>query len=260
MEKAREPRVSGELAQPRLSIIIPTLQPKRTRNPKYLLARRYTLGEVLRDLDKHVHVHFEVIVICNGVEPEFRQFVQQNARIDKYAINSVNVGVSRAWNMGAMLATGEILCFLNDDVEVGDSALDRLCDVLRDDPAIGVTGPRGSLWKGTEHDRYVGEAEPEDADNISGFCFLVRSDVFHRLGGFDVAYTPAGFEEIDFCLAVRRAGLRCRVVPGLPIVHHERHGVSTSTGTVQYLGTSIDTKSLHLRNKAHFKRKWHIPD
>jgi GT2 family glycosyltransferase len=35
---------------------------------------------------------------------------------------------------------------------------------------------------------------------ISGFCFIVRTAFFDKIGWFDMIYTPAGFEDIDFCL------------------------------------------------------------
>jgi GT2 family glycosyltransferase len=252
--------MTGPMSQPLVSIVIPTLYLKRPRNTQYLLSKRFTLSELLRDLQENAQVPVEVIVICNGAAGELRTLVTTHPQIDKYALNSVNVGVSRAWNMGAMMAEGDALCFLNDDVEVGPGGLAHLHQVLATDPSVGVVGPRGAVWRGAQHDRYVGEREPANADNISGFCFMVRTELFHRVGGFDIAYTPAGFEEIDFCFAVRQLGYHCRVIPGLPITHHYRHGVSASHGTVEYLHRSTDTRSLHERNKAYFKRKWQIPD
>jgi len=245
---------------PKVSIIIPTLHLKRPRNLKYFMFRRYTLPEVLDDLRSHVDIAIEVIVVCNGTESDLVDCVKSHPRIDKYCLNKVNVGVSRGWNMGAMMAEGDTLLFLNDDVEVGTDAIEALYDVLTKDPTIGEVGPRGSLWKGAQHDRYVGEDHPEDADNISGFCFMVRTETFSRVGGFDIAYTPAGFEEIDFSFAIRKLGLRCRVVPGLRITHHFRHGVSAGPRDIPYLFKNINTTDLHERNKAYFKRKWNIAE
>lgn len=246
--------------EPKISIIIPTLYAKRPKNLKYLFAERYTLPQVLADLERHVGHPAEVIVVCNGADAGLRDLVQNHPRVDKYVLNSVNAGVARSWNMGAMMAEGETLCFLNDDVEIGPGGLDRLYDSLTTDETAGVVGPRGAVWNGAEHDRWVGEQAPEDADSVSGFCFMVRTDVFHRVGGFDIAYSPAGFEEIDFCFAVRRLGWHCRVIPGLPITHHHRHGVSASTKAVTYFNRTIDTKALQQRNKAYFQRKWQIPN
>jgi GT2 family glycosyltransferase len=104
----------------------------------------------------------------------------------------------------------------------------------------------------------VGEARIEDGDAISGFMFMIRSSQFHQVGGFDVAYTLAGFEEIDMSFTLRKHGFRCVVVPGLKVSHYGRQGVSASNCTIDYLNSSITTGELHQRNKAYFMRKWNI--
>ena len=243
---------------PKVSIVIPTLHLTRPKNLKYFMFPRYTLAQVLDDLKENVALPCEVVVVCNGSDPQLVDLVRSHPAVDKYCLNSVNVGVSRAWNMGAMLAEGEALCFLNDDVRVGPGVLEALHEALVSDPTIGEVGPRGNTMNGADHDRFVGETEPEDADMISGFCFMVRASTFREVGGFDVAYTPAGFEESDFSFAVRKLGLRCRVIPGLDIKHHLRHGVSASQGTIEYLHTSITTAELGRRNKAYFAKKWDL--
>jgi GT2 family glycosyltransferase len=161
--------------------------------------------------------------------------------------------------MGAEMAEGGILCFVNDDVEIGPGAIERLCDLLDGRDDVGQTGPEGSFWKGSRHERFVEGPEVQEADVVSGFLFLLRAAVLRRMGGFDVAYTPAGFEEIDMSFALRAAGLKCLVVPGLNVKHHHHHSVSSYRSTIRYLSTEIDTETLHARNKAHFESKWCRP-
>jgi len=241
----------------RLSIIIPVLHLKRPVNPSRFFVSRYTIKEVLRDLEQHLPASAEVIVVCNSRDEDLLSLVTSHPRVDKYCLNSVNVGVSRAWNMGAAMAEGEALCFLNDDVAVGPGAMEGLLDVLARD-GVGQVGPKGARWKGAEHDCFVGEQTIEEADAISGFLFLIRAGLFRELGGFDVNYSPAGFEEIDMSCAIRRAGYRCLVVPGLDVKHYHQHGVSAYRSDIQYLGHTIDTVTLHERNKAYFMKKWGI--
>lgn len=243
-----------------LSVIIPVLHLNRPVNIKRFFMPRYTIREVLRDLRQHVTLPFEVIVICNGNDPELSEFVRTHDGIDKYCINSVNAGVARSWNMGAQMAEGTALCFLNDDVRVGAGSMEALYDTLVSASNIGQVGPMGARWKGAEHDRFVGEDRMEDADAIAGYCFLVREKLYRRLGGFDVAYSPAGFEEIDLSFAIRKAGFRCVVVPKLSLHHYHHHGVSAYRSEIRYLSQVIDTVLLHERNKAYFKAKWGIVD
>jgi len=221
---------------------------------------KYTIHEVLRDLRQNVKLPFEVIVICNGDDPELIEFVRAHDGIDKFCINSVNAGVARSWNMGAQMAEGAALCFLNDDVAVGAGAIEALYETLVSASDIGQVGPTGARWKGAEHDYFVGEEQMENADAIAGYCFMVRADLYRNLGGFDVTYSPAGFEEIDMSFAIRKAGFRCVVVPKLAFHHYHHHGVSAYRSEIRYLSNVIDTTTLHERNKAYFKAKWGISD
>jgi GT2 family glycosyltransferase len=241
-----------------LSVIIPVRHLKRPVNVKRFFMPRYTIREVLRDLHENVKMGFETIVVCNSRERELVDYVSGTEGIDKYCLNSVNAGVARSWNMGAQLAEGRALCFLNDDVSVGLGGMEALFDVLHSAPDIGEVGPTGAAWRGAEHDHFVEADRPEPVDVIAGYCFMLRTDLYHQLGGFDVAYSPAGFEEIDMSYSIRRAGYRCMVVPGLPFHHYHHHGISAQKTTIEYLRTSIDTEVLHRRNKAYFMRKWGI--
>lgn len=241
---------------PKISIIIPVLHLTRPLNKKRFFIPRYTLPDVLRDLHGNVGLSHEVIVVCNGQDKELMDLVVSHPHIDKYCINSVNVGVARSWNMGAEMAEGEALCFVNDDVEIGKGGLESLFQVLTGEDDVGQVGPMGALWSGAEHLRYVGEREVEKADAISGFLFMLREKAFRQVGGFDTAYTPAGFEEIDMSFSLRNRGWKCLVVPNLAIKHHHHHGVSSYRSNISYLGTEIDTEALHQRNREYFMKKW----
>jgi GT2 family glycosyltransferase len=243
---------------PTISIIIPVLHWKRPLNKKRFFMPRQTIVETLADIKKNVQVPYEVIVVCNGQDPELIEFVKNCPNINKYCLNSVNVGVARSWNMGTQLAEATVLCYLNDDVSVGPGAFEGLYQLLMSDINIGQVGPVGALCEGANHKAYVGQNELADADAIAGFCFMLRDSIYRKLGGFDVAYTPAGFEEIDMSFAIRKDGLRCVVMPNLEINHYHHHGVSAYQTNISYLSSVIDTVSLHERNMAYFKSKWGV--
>jgi GT2 family glycosyltransferase len=241
---------------PKISFIIPVLHLRRPINKARFFMARYTLADVLRDLHENLSLPHEVIVVCNGQDPELVQFISDHPHIDKYCLNSVNIGVARSWNMGVEMAEGEALCFVNDDVEIGKGGAERLFQVLTESAEVGQVGPMGARWSGAQHERFVGDAEVEEADAISGFMFMLRNEAYRQTGGFDPAYSPAGFEEIDMSFSLRQKGWKCLVVPGLDIKHHHHHGVSNFRSRVAYLGKEIDTEELHLRNKAYFTNKW----
>ncbi|WP_158223460.1 glycosyltransferase family 2 protein [Mucilaginibacter sp. MD40] len=218
---------------------------------------KQTLKETLVDIKKNVKMDYEIIVVCNGTDKALHDYIIKHPDIDRYCINSVNVGVARAWNIGAQLAEGEVLCYLNDDVSIGPNSLETLTDQLLASEDVGEIGPAGSYWRNCQHHAFVEEsASTTEADVVSGFCFLLRASTFHEVGGFDIAYTPAGHEEIDLSYKIRQIGLKCLVNQSVDIKHYHHHGVSAQNMDVHYLGSVINTKDLHERNKAYFTKKW----
>jgi len=245
---------------PKVSFIIPVLFLQRPRNKKRFFMPRSTLADLLNDIHENVTVSFEVIVICNSVDIELINFVKDHPLVTKYALNNVNPGVPRSWNMGAELSEGEYLCYASDDVRVGKQSIELLCEALDTDSDVAEVGPKGDLYVNGRPDRFVGTQFPEDSDVISGFLFMVRSSVYFQVGGFDIAYSPAGCEEVDFSFAIRRAGWRCRVIPHLEVTHNEYHGVSAHRTKIDYLSSTIDTFDLHERNTRYFLKKWGYGD
>jgi GT2 family glycosyltransferase len=244
------------MPSPKVSFIIPVLFLKRPLNKKRFFMPRSTIVEILDDIERNVKLGCEVIVVCNSQDTELIEFIKNHSRVDKYIINSVNPGVARSWNMGAELSEGEYLCFANDDVRIGKGSIELLADVLDTEGDVAQVGPQGDLYTNGRADRFVGTKTPEYSDVISGFLFLVRQLAYFQAGGFDIAYTPAGWEEIDFSFTLRKLGWKLKVIPFLDIIHNEYHGVSSHRTEIKYFKTSIDTHDLHLRNTTYFRRKW----
>jgi GT2 family glycosyltransferase len=239
-----------------VSIIIPTITRSKFTSLKTLVKKLYLLEDGVRDIKKNVKVLSETIVICNSSQDrKLIDFVTKAPEIDKYCINSVNVGVPRGWNMGAEMAQGEYLCFTNDDVEIGEGALERMVEVL-DQEEVGEVGPNGGKWFRQKSGKRVGTHEIEDAEEISGWLFMVKREVFDKVGGFDLAYTPALCEEIDLSFAIRDAGYRCIVIPGINAVHHHISGASSTKKPIRALDIEIKREELTTRNLDYFEKKW----
>jgi GT2 family glycosyltransferase len=250
-----------------VSIIVPVLRLERgiAERAAHLFRPVRGLRELVRDLERHVTMPYELIVVCNNPRDEaLVQFLRVHHRPDptaaggirKFCVNSVNVGVPRAWNQGAMLAEGEYLCFSNDDVEVGPNGLEPLIEVLRARPDAGQAGPQGGLWDAAGSGPRTGLEQVEEAEEISGFFFVLKRSVFEEVGGFDVHYTPAWFEEIDMSFRVRSRGYRCLVVPQSNVRHHAHYGVSSNDAPIEFFHRSIRTEELFARNRDYFNRRW----
>jgi GT2 family glycosyltransferase len=203
----------------------------------------------------------ELVVVLNGISAA-------EAGVPSGAVvveQPVNRGVPAGWNLAAAAASGDVLCFANDDVILGDSALKQLADALGAEADAGVVGPVGSGWdvQRGEHVDFVpnddlAAGELRECDVVSGFLFATPRAVFEQVGGFDEGYSPASFEEVDYCTAVRQQlGRRCFVVGG--VRHNHEWGIS-ATGKpwrrVSYDGHSEFLWSIHRRNRRHYLAKW----
>ena len=172
-----------------------------------------------------------------------------------------NAGVAPGWNAAAGAATGEVLVFANDDVVPGPGALARLAAALDEGEDAGVVGPVGATWdrERWEHEAMVHpETGLEPCDAVSGYLFATRRATWEAVGGFDEAYAPASWEEIDFNVAVQRElGLRSYAVGGIEAPHE--WGISARQRpwkTVRWGGKRELLWSIHRRNRRRFLAKW----
>lgn len=203
---------------------------------------------------------WELVVTLNGLDARDAG-LPRGAHVVAFPENR---GVPIAWNAAASKATGRLLCIVNDDVSLGPSALAMLADALDAYPRAGVVGPVGTMWDlvAGRHQSYVDTSalvpgQVAACDVLSGFMLMTPAEVFQAVDGFDEALTPCGFEEVDYCTAVRRrAGREALVVAGVPVEH--KFGISARRGSkrISYMGRSERLDAVASRNRAHFVSKW----
>jgi GT2 family glycosyltransferase len=183
---------------------------------------------------------FEVIVVLNGAGDSVRSAVFGQVEGATVIESPVNRGFAGGCNLAAIQAHGEFLVFLNDDARPEPAWLDSLIASARVHPDAGaiasrVHDPDGSLQEagariladavgmaiglGAEVlPIELSEARPVDFGGAE--ALLVRRELFEELGGFDQAYDPAYFEDVDLCLRLRAAGWNIVYEPSAVVIHH----------------------------------------
>lgn len=151
---------------------------------------------------------------------------------------------SRLNNAAVATTRGDVVCLLNDDIEVlTPDWLEELAgQAIR--PDVGAVGAR--LWypDGTlQHGGVIigiggvaGHAHPrlrrgrrgyfcrgvlqQEMSAVTGACLVIRRTVYDEVGGLDERLAVA-FNDIDLCLRLRQAGYRNIWTPYAELVHHE---------------------------------------
>lgn len=181
--------------KPTLSVVIPSATGSRGGNVERLL------GDIHRQTLPPKDVH-----VVRGVSP-----------------------AGRARNEGARLATGDVVCFLDDDVRLGhDRLFEAMVDCLLGGFDIAMVGaaqllPPDSTWfqraAAQQTLRSVSPVVrvPTDSDMATTACCVIRRDVVGRLGGFHEGL-PRG-EDTEMRHRLRGLGLRILVAPDAWFYH-----------------------------------------
>jgi len=205
---------------------------------------------------KRTHAPFELIIVDSGSSDGTQEYVQNLRTRCEEPVRFVRGPdpfiFGRNCNIGAELAAASHLLFLNNDTVVAtDNWTGRMLAALNSSPRVGSVGPmtrrnRNPLQVTSAPD--VGEA-PRCTSTVfplTGFCLLMRKDVFNEIGGFDIRYDGYGCDEIDLgCQLLRRRYLQL-VARNVLVLHHHR-------------GTFRDCRQfpqLFQRNLRLFREKW----
>lgn len=150
-----------------------------------------------------------------------------------------NLGFGGGCELGALVGRGDVLCFLNPDTEVPDGFLDPLVDAAEasDVPVIVspvFVDPDGTIQEvfqrlDTDGRGHVVRDLDESTDVIEGdyasaATWVVRREHHERAGGFDPAYFPAYYDDVDLAMRMRAIGGRTVTHQGVRVVHHLHGG------------------------------------
>jgi GT2 family glycosyltransferase len=220
----------------RVSIIIPTRD------------RADLLRVCLESLWHHTsYAHTEIIIVDNAsCEAEtmalFAQAREKGARVVEYP-HPFNYSAMN--NMAAQHATGEVLCFLNNDTEViTPDWLEQMLAIL-EQPGVGAVGAKllwpnnliqhggvvvgphqlaahvGNQWH-TDAPGYMGRAQlVQQWSAVTAACLLTPRQLFLDSGSFDVLNFPVAFNDVDYCLRLRQRGKHVVWTPQARLYHHE---------------------------------------
>jgi len=224
--------------RPLVSVIIPT------RNGADLL--QVCLASLFARTN---YAPYEILLINNrSDDPAALALLAEAAREDGVRVIDYEgpFNYSAINNFAVGHARGEVLCLLNNDIEVREPLwLDEMVShALR--PEIGAVGARllypdtrlqhagvitglggvaGHAFKHfARQEPGTPQFRPHLTQNISvvtAACLVIRRELYLAAGGFDAEQLTIAFNDVDFCLKVEALGYRNLYTPFAELVHHE---------------------------------------
>lgn len=221
--------------QPLVSVIVPT------KDHPEMLAR------CVGSLSKSSYANYELLIVENGSQqPETFAFYREleklpNVRILTWAkpFNYASVN-----NFAARQADGELLLFLNNDIDaINPDWLESMVKHVIQ-PGVGAVGAKlyyaddtiqhagivvgmGGV-AGHAHLNYPRAASgytqrllvTQNVSAVTGACLVCPRSVFEEVGGFDEGFVLA-FNDVDLCLQILAAGYRIVWTPEAELYHLE---------------------------------------
>ena len=189
----------------------------------------------------------ETLVVDNGsddpetlrylasLNPEFARTVHMPGAFNFAAIN----------NAAVAQASGELICFLNNDVETTTPDWLETLAIQALRPEVGAVGaqllyPSGRIQHAgvvlgigggaahahrlllpEEEGYFHRHALPQFVSAVTAACLVVSKDRFLAVGGFDADNFAVAFNDVDLCLKLNERGWQSLYEPRARLVHHE---------------------------------------
>jgi len=225
---------------------------------------------------KSTYHNYEIIIVENSSRDDDTLLLYDELQKDP-SIRIVDYkepfNFSGANNYAASLASGSILLFLNNDIEVlSKDWLERMLEhALRKEVAIvgsKLYYPNGTIqhagvileiggFAGHSHKYLPGKSKGyinrlrliQNYSAVTGACMMIRKEVFNELGGFDEEYALAA-NDIDLCLMALSKGYLVVWTPYSELYHHESKTRGSENTKVK--------RERFSREVARFRKKWSV--
>lgn len=242
------------------------------------------------DVAKRGKTAIEVIIADDGstedlhslLECEFKK--EQEQELVSYIRSRQNLGSASARNLGASIARGDLLFFLDSDNLVQDGIFDEIAASFESDGNLGFVGALsihhregrdGVIWTlGSDYNRWTSrpielytkhsvKELPEIIKANGSNCFLtkyapnafaVRKDVFAKVGGFDSRFFMM-YDEADFGFRVHELGYR-QIINAKAMTEHLGYLEAGCVSELRALGIEKPLRTYcFARNRLWFSRR-----
>ena len=205
------------------------------------------LQTYLPDLVAHTTCNGAFVVVAdNGSTDGSVEWLEAEWPAVKLIRFDQNYGFTGGYNRAFLEIDADYYVLINSDVRVSQGWLEPLIGFMEENPDVGVCQPKILSVAAPDTFEYAGAAggfidrfgypfcrgrilsnlekdqgqydEPVECFWATGACLVVRSALYHHLGGLDELFF-AHMEEIDFCWRAKLLGYQVWCVPASTVWH-----------------------------------------
>lgn len=213
-------------------------------------------------------VSYEIIVVDNASRQDEASLIQERYPFVRTLRSEKNLGFSGGNNLGIQIAQGKYLFLINNDTYLTEDGLPALIERLESDPRIGAVSPKirfafppqsiqfagyTKLSRYTMRNKALGMGCPDDGTfdtprpsaYLHGAALMLKREVIWKAGLMPEIYFLY-YEELDWCVQIRRAGLKIWYEATSTVYHKESMSVGKQSPLQVYY---------HTRNRLLFAKR-----
>ena len=219
------------------------------------------LEKFIPPLLKYTPEQHKIYVIDNGSTDDSIEFIKKHKRIKIIKLDC-NYGFAKGYNLGLRDVKEDILCLLNNDVEVTKNWTKSILKQFKEEADTAVIQPKLKNYFNKYEFDYAGaaggfldkygypycngriynkiEKDFNQYDKLSdifwacGACFFIRKNIFESHNGFDENFW-AHMEEIDLCWRIQNSKFKIRFNHNSEVFHANAASLKQTNPKKTYL-------------------------
>ncbi len=247
----------------KLSVIIPFYFSQNIKNDTNDNFSLLAFEKCLKAVLKSNYKNFELIAVSDGSSTESIKLVKKYpCKLIKIKKNS---GAGFARNLGAKKSNGNILIFLDSDVEIKSNAFKIINDYFNRKKNYGMI--QGIYSNKVKYKSKTNEylqcyycyyiftetKKHKFTQSLITNIFAIQKKIFEKNKGFDSKFSGANLEDQEFGFRLQNNGHKIPILRNLNTIHHVNFGIIDFIKKITTI--QIGEMKMHLRNKKTFVQK-----